>query len=65
MQVLVAIDASEASGKMVEYLRQHAALFANAQMTCVYIDPPSPLRAVGVLGADPGMPAVRPAIRSA
>ena len=60
MQVLVAIDASEASGKMVEYLRQHAALFANAQMTCVYIDPPSPLRAVGAFGADPGMPAVTP-----
>ncbi|MCU0952694.1 MAG: universal stress protein [Burkholderiaceae bacterium] len=60
MQVLVAIDASEASGKMVEYLLRHAPLFQAAQMTCVYIDPPSPLRAVGAFGADPGMPAVAP-----
>ena len=60
MRVLVAIDASEASHKMVDYLVRHRAMFGAAQLTCLYIDPPPPLRAVGAFGADPGMPALTP-----
>lgn len=60
MRVLMAIDASEASRKAIDYVLQHRAMFRDVQLTCVYIDPPSALRAVGAFGADPGMPAVTP-----
>jgi len=60
IRVLVAIDSSEASHKVVEFLQRHRAMFGAAHLTCVYIDPPPPLRAVGAFGADPGMPAVTP-----
>lgn len=60
MRILVAIDASEASTKMVDYLLQHTPLFRAAQLTCVYIDPPPSLRAVGAFGADPAMPPLTP-----
>lgn len=60
MRILVALDASEASRKLVDWLLRHRAFFADAQMSCVYIDSPPPLRAVGALGTDPGMPALAP-----
>lgn len=60
MRVLIAIDASEASRKVLDYVQQHLPMFRDARVTCVYIDPPPPLRAVGAFGADPGMPAVTP-----
>jgi nucleotide-binding universal stress UspA family protein len=60
MRVMVAIDASEASRKVIDYLAAHHAMFRTAQITCVYIDTPPPLRAVGAFGADPGMPALPP-----
>jgi nucleotide-binding universal stress UspA family protein len=60
MRVLIAVDASEASRKVLDYVQQHRAMFRDAQLTCVYIDPPPPLRAVGAFGSDPGMPAVTP-----
>lgn len=60
MRILVAVDASDASRKVIDYLLQHRQMLREAQLTCVYIDPPPPLRAVGAFGADPGMPALPP-----
>ena len=60
MRILVALDGGEASRKAVDYIVQHAALFRAAQLACLYVDPSPPLRAVGALGADPGMPASTP-----
>jgi nucleotide-binding universal stress UspA family protein len=60
MRVLVALDTSDASRKVVDYLLQHRQLLRAAQITCLYIDPPPALRAVGAFGADPGMPALPP-----
>ena len=60
MKILIALDTSPASTKVVDYLIDHHALFAAADLTCAYIDAPPPLRAVGAMGADPGMPPLSP-----
>ncbi len=57
MKVLVALDGSDASRKVIDFLLAQADVFRAADITCLYIDPPPPLRAVAALGADPGMPA--------
>lgn len=59
MKVLVAIDGSAPSRRMIDYLAAHRDMFCRADaVTCLFIDPLPPLRAVGAFGADPGMPAV-------
>jgi nucleotide-binding universal stress UspA family protein len=60
MKILIALDTSPASTKVVDYLIDHRALFGTAALTCAYIHAPPPLRAVGALGADPGMPPLPP-----
>lgn len=60
MKILIALDTSPASVKVIDYLIDHKALFALADLTCAYIDAPPPLRAVGAMGADPGMPPLPP-----
>jgi len=57
MKILVAIDGRPTSRHAVEWLARQHALFGAAALTCLFIEPPPPLRAVGALGADPGMPA--------
>ncbi len=61
MKVLIAIDGSETSRHAVAYVVRMRAMFERAELTCLFIDTPPPLRAVGAFGADPGMPAL-PAI---
>jgi nucleotide-binding universal stress UspA family protein len=61
MKVLIAIDGSESSQRVVNYLAEHRGMFCRADaVTCAFIEPPPPLRAVGAFGADPGMPAIAP-----
>jgi nucleotide-binding universal stress UspA family protein len=60
MRILIALDASEASRKVIDYLLKYPAVFRGPQLEVLYVDPPPPLRAVGAFGADPGMPAVAP-----
>ncbi len=61
MRILIAIDGSEYSRKAIDYLLAHRELLgARPQLACVYVESPPPLRMVGVLGADPGMPSVAP-----
>ena len=61
MRILLAIDGSELSRHAVDYVIKHRDTLAlRAQMTCVFIDTPPVLRAVGAFGADPGMPPIPP-----
>jgi nucleotide-binding universal stress UspA family protein len=60
MRILVALDAGEASRKVIDYLVRHREMFGGARLVALYIDAPPPLRAVGAFGADPGMPALTP-----
>lgn len=61
MRILLAIDGSEHSHKAVDYLLAHPELLGGrAEITCVFVETPQPLRMVGALGADPGMPSVPP-----
>lgn len=60
MRVLIALDASAASRKVIDYLLRHPSLLRDAQLSCVHIDVAPPLRAVGAFGADPGMPSLAP-----
>jgi nucleotide-binding universal stress UspA family protein len=60
MRILIALDASEASRKVIDYLLKYPAVFKGPQLEVLYVDPPPPLRAVGAFGADPGMPALPP-----
>jgi len=60
MRILIALDASDASRKVVDYLLKYPVVFKGPQLSVLYIDPPPPLRAVGAFGADPGMPALPP-----
>lgn len=60
MRILIALDASEASRKVIDYLLKYPTVFKGPQLEVLYVDPPPPLRAVGAFGADPGMPALPP-----
>jgi nucleotide-binding universal stress UspA family protein len=61
MRILLAIDGSELSRHAVDYVIKHRATLAlGAEITCVFIDAPPVLRAVGAFGADPGMPPIPP-----
>jgi nucleotide-binding universal stress UspA family protein len=61
VRILLAIDGSELSRHAVDYVIKHRDTLAlRAQMTCVFIDTPPVLRAVGAFGADPGMPPIPP-----
>lgn len=61
MRILLAIDGSEHSHKAVDYLLAHPELLGGqTEITCVFVETPPPLRMVGALGADPGMPSVPP-----
>lgn len=61
MRILLAIDGSEHSHKAVDYLLAHPELLGDRrELTCVFVATPPPLRTVGALGADPGMPSVPP-----
>jgi nucleotide-binding universal stress UspA family protein len=57
MRVLFGIDGSESTRHAVEFLvkRKHL-LGPTPDITCVLVEMPMALRAVGVFGADPGMP---------
>lgn len=61
MRILIAIDGSELSRHAVEYVVKHRDTLARgADITCLFIDAPPVLRAVGAFGADPGMPPIPP-----
>jgi nucleotide-binding universal stress UspA family protein len=61
MRILLAIDGSEHSNKAVDYLLAHRELLGgHPEIVCVFVETPPPLRMVGALGADPGMPSVPP-----
>ena len=61
MRILLAIDGSELSRHAVDYVIKHRATLAlDAEITCLFIDSPQVLRAVGAFGADPGMPPIPP-----
>ncbi|HTT11003.1 MAG TPA: universal stress protein [Burkholderiaceae bacterium] len=61
MRILLAIDGSELSRHAVDYVIKHRDTLARgAEITCVFIDAPPVLRAVGAFGADPGMPPIPP-----
>jgi len=61
MRILLAIDGSELSRHAVDYVIKHRDTLARgAAITCVFIDAPPVLRAVGAFGADPGMPPIPP-----
>lgn len=60
MRILIALDASAASRKVVDYLLKYPAVFKGPTLCVLYVDPPPALRAVGAFGADPGMPALPP-----
>lgn len=60
MRVLIALDASEASRSVVDYLLRYRELLQGAELSCVHIDAAPPLRAVGAFGSDPGMPMLAP-----
>jgi len=61
VRILLAIDGSELSRHAVDYVIKHRDTLAlRAQITCVFIDTPPVLRAVGAFGADPGMPPIPP-----
>ena len=61
MRILVAIDGSELSRHAVDYVIKHRDTLAlRAEITCLFIDAPPILRAVGAFGADPGMPPIPP-----
>lgn len=59
--ILIALDGSATTGKTIDYVVRHPGLFGAApRLTCLFVEAPVPLRAVGALGADPGMPATTP-----
>jgi nucleotide-binding universal stress UspA family protein len=58
VKVLIAIDGSATSRHAVAYVARMRAMFERAELTCLFIEKPPPLRAVGAFGADPGMPAL-------
>jgi nucleotide-binding universal stress UspA family protein len=61
MHIMIAIDGSELSRHAVDYVIKHRdTLGLRAQITCVFIEAPPVLRAVGAFGADPGMPPIPP-----
>jgi nucleotide-binding universal stress UspA family protein len=61
MRILIAIDGSELSRHAVDYVIKHRDTLAlRAEITCVFIDAPPVLRAVGAFGTDPGMPPIPP-----
>lgn len=61
MRILVAVDGSEHSQRTVDFIVRQQAMFAQVSETiCLYIETPPPLRGVGALGADPGMPPIAP-----
>lgn len=61
MRILLAIDGSEHSHKAVDYLLAHPELLGGrTEIIGVFVETPPPLRMVGALGADPGMPSVPP-----
>jgi nucleotide-binding universal stress UspA family protein len=61
MRILLAIDGSELSRHAVDYVIKHRDTLAlGAEVSCVFIEAPPVLRAVGALGADPGMPSMAP-----
>jgi nucleotide-binding universal stress UspA family protein len=61
VRILIAIDGSAAARRAVDFVARHPDLFGRApQLTCLFVDTPPPLRAVGALGADPGMPPIPP-----
>lgn len=61
MRILLAVDGSELSRHAVDYVIKHRDTLAlGAEVTCVFIDAPPVLRAVGAFGADPGMPPIPP-----
>ncbi len=66
MRILLAIDGSEHSHKAVDYLLAHPELLGGqVEIIGVFVETPPPLRMVGALGADPGMPPLPPVDPSA
>ena len=61
MRILLAIDGSELSRHAVDYVIKHRDTLAlHAAITCLFIDAPPVLRAVGVFGVEPGIPSLPP-----
>jgi len=61
VRILLAIDGSELSRHAVDYVVKHRDTLAlGAKISCVFIETPPVLRAVGAFGADPGMPPIPP-----
>lgn len=61
MRILLAIDGSELARHAVDYVIRHRDTLAReGDVTCLFVDAPPLLRAVGAFGADPGMPPVPP-----
>ncbi|MCX8003390.1 MAG: universal stress protein [Burkholderiaceae bacterium] len=61
MRILLAIDGSELAQHAVEFVLRHRDTLARERaLDCVFVETPPPLRAVGALGADPGMPPLAP-----
>jgi nucleotide-binding universal stress UspA family protein len=59
VRILVAVDGSEHSRRTVEYIARQRRMFGAAErITCLFVESPPALRAVGALGTDPGMPAL-------
>lgn len=61
MRILLAIDGSDFSQRAVDFLLAHRGIAGEApEITCLYVETPTALRAVGALGLDPGLPALPP-----
>lgn len=61
MRILIAIDGSASSRRAVDYVARHHVVFGRAlRLTCLFVEAPPALRAVGALGTDPGMPPLPP-----
>jgi nucleotide-binding universal stress UspA family protein len=61
MRILIAVDGSELSRHAVDYVIKHRDTLAlRAEITCLFIEAPPVLRAVGAFGSDPGMPPIPP-----
>jgi len=61
MRILIAVDGGELSRHAVDYvIKNRDTLALHAEITCVFIEAPPVLRAVGAFGSDPGMPPIPP-----
>lgn len=61
MRILLAIDGSDFAQHVIDLLLAHPGIAgASPEITCLYVETPTALRAVGALGLDPGLPALPP-----